>query len=76
MTPMQSDQLNENAVTGQRHPDHKFLYRVGTSRDGRPIWASILQSKIPIESQDRESGLGHSVGYSRSSLHTEQRIRV
>jgi hypothetical protein len=63
MTPLPSDPLNKNAVTGQRHPDHEFLYQVGTSPDGRPIWASILQSKIPTESRDRESGSGHSVGF-------------
>ena len=62
MTPMQSDPLNENAVTGQRHPDHEFLYQVGTSQDGRPIWASILQSRIPTESQDMESERSRSVG--------------
>jgi hypothetical protein len=48
-------------VTGQRHPDHEFLYRVGTSKDGRPIWGSILQSKIPTGNQGRESELDRPV---------------
>jgi hypothetical protein len=58
--PMQSDPLNENAMTGQRHPDHEFLYVVRITDDGEPVYTSrffVPKSTVGIQGKGSAQGL-------------------
>ena len=45
----------QHAAIGQQHPDCEFLYRVGTTGDGRPVWTSRFFIPTSIENPDKEN---------------------